>query len=228
MLGRESDKTPQSPKGSVRLPPSTYVWNCPHYALRAFSYLWHMEFGKHKNVTLCTKSIDISSKLMSMNARAGVPTHSQQGMMHIASTLNTRSPCLNKRMIHWTTKKAWSFWLGFCTLRSHKGTLSCHSCPAPCPRWCTAMAHYILSWGHHTCAKSMAFLPSTVPSCHFSPLHTWRCHPSLGEGRVAGWWKLMTVTIASVSSSHSTCPYGQGLFPVPPHPPSASPGPSSS
>lgn len=45
------------PKGSAGLPSSIYVWNCPQYALKAFSYLQHMESCKHKNVALCTKAL---------------------------------------------------------------------------------------------------------------------------------------------------------------------------
>lgn len=127
--------------------------------------------------------------------------------------------------------------LGFCNLRSHKETLSCHSCPAPCPRWCMAMAHCILSWDHHTCVRPMGFPPSAVPSCHFSLLHTWRCNPSLGgkawpptlktvvrqrtlveEGLQSGghWWQWqLPVSPHHTASAHTNKDYSQYLLILP-------------
>lgn len=51
------------------------------------------------------QSIDISLRLMSMNARTRVPTYSQQGMLHMSSTINTCSPWLNTKNTTLDTKK---------------------------------------------------------------------------------------------------------------------------
>lgn len=130
------------------------------------------------------QSIDISSRLMSMNARTRVPAYSQQGMLHISSTINACSPWLNTKNTTLDTKKgrvllnllimnAPTFvcpGLSSCTLMSDQGALSCQSCPQG------RMAMYsIFPWDYHNRVSLVVFPPTAVSSCLFcSPLHMWR------------------------------------------------------
>lgn len=127
------------------------------------------------------QSIDISSKLMSMNARTRVPTYIS---LHISSTINTCSSWLNRKNTTQDTKKGGVLLnllitnaptfvcagLSSYTLMSDKGALSCQSFPQG-----HMTMHSIFPWDYHHLIGSVVFPPTTVSSCLFcAPLHTWR------------------------------------------------------
>lgn len=119
------------------------------------------------------QSTDRSSKLMSMNARTRVPTYSQQGMLHLSSTINTCSPWLNRQNTTLDTRKGGVLLnllitnaptfvcpgLSSYILMSDQGTLSCQSYPQG-----HMALNSIFSWDYHNRVSSVVFPPNTVSS----------------------------------------------------------------